>query len=123
MRSVNNSYQYTITVHMLPITFQFIKDNWNLIRILWHDLECNAFDHYVVNEYDEENDKFYQKGDLYEQIIKKEDMNKTPWSCFFAADFILDLYGVYSRIEQIEGDAYRFFSGFHHLPAKKSKGY
>lgn len=100
---------------MLPTTFQFIKDNWVLIRVLWDDIDHNSFYHYNIRIYNPINDKFSSDNTLYDKIVKKRDVSKVPWSCIFAADFILDLYKVYSRDEPVVGN----IAGFNHLPTIK----
>jgi len=66
----------------LPQTFKFINDHWPIICALWNDHCNNTFD--------------YCKKDVYECLINKNFKN-ISWCCFFVADFILDLYGIYDR--------------------------
>lgn len=103
---------------MLPVPFQFIKDNWVLIRVLWDDIDHNSLYHYNISDYDD-NGKSPSDGSLYEKIVNKEDLSKILWSCFFAADFILDLYGVYSRdVPELNSEP-----GFNRLPAVKASNF
>lgn len=66
----------------LQQSFKFIKDNWPIVCALWND-HCN-------------NTFSYCKKDVYESLINNNFKN-ISWCCFFASDFILDLYGVYDR--------------------------
>lgn len=69
--------------YMLPVTYQFIKDNWILVRSLWNDNTDNTI--------------YYCDADIHDRLLRKQNLDRESWSCFFAADFILDLYGVYNR--------------------------
>jgi hypothetical protein len=86
---------------MLPSALQFVKNNWVKIALTWRDRDDNLF----------------ISPELLEPLSKHEIPVSIGWSCFFAAAFMLDIYGVYDREDshntsEIITDIQSFISDF-----------